>query len=833
MMNNQDDNLGLFDEMPDALAGCPTVDAAQTAIAIASAAIEPIPASLDLLPLAQAYAASMASKAIKAGYEVTHLHVYTDATGQPIYWKTRAKHPTFDSLSPEQKKAIATAAGANGNKWIRAFHHDGANFVSKEPVFNGAKPLYLLHTLTTETDQPVYVVEGEQKADYLRSLGLIATTSGGTSSANTTDWQPLAGRGVIVWPDNDDAGQKYLDALAPLLNAIGCTVQAIDTSALNLPPKGDVIDWQQQRTADGLTSTKSDVLALPMVAVDAVAVVAPIAQPSHDSSKTSAAMAAIEAALSLADTDIGELWHAQTIEAVQHIYDTNKAEWARLRVRLKQCKDLKLSDYEREIVPVSDVGQEPNTAALLIGLATNLCTFVHDKDGEPYALINNDGIRECWHINSKHFSEWLSYSYYKSEGTAPNDNAQKSALSTLAGKAKFEGDEVSTHTRIAKHDGAYWLDLCNEQWQAVRITAQGWQVIDHPPVIFVRGQSMRPLPTPTAGTGNLGALWGAVNIPENDRLIIITWLLECLRPETPFVVLELSGEQGSAKSSTQSVLRDLIDPNKSNLRTIPKQKDDVFISARNSHLVSFENLSHLTPEYQDTLCSLATGAGYAKRTLYTDVEETTVELKKPIILNGIPVVVTAQDLLDRAIHLDLQVLETVATESDIKECWKASYGATFTGLLDTFSRALAQLDKVDLSGEKLPRMADFTLLGEAVYQINGQPQKAFLHDYRERRKDGVNRTLESSPVAMAMVAYLEKNPNGFEGTVKRLLEELENYREDGDAWPKSAKGLGDAIERLKPSFRQIGIKLHKDLKRSRDGIHCLLKKSHPYISVAI
>ena len=223
----------------------------------------------DLPEQAKAFARKMAGKAIKQGYAPTHLHVYTDAHGQPLYWKTRAKHPTFDSLTPEQQAAIATAAGANGSKWIRAFHFDGASFVAREPNFTGGKPLYRLHELlNADTGQAVWVVEGEQKADYLHSLGLIATTSGGKASANTTDWQPLAGRKVIVWPDNDDAGQSYQSDVATVLSGLGCELWAVDVAQLDLPHKGDVIDFVRMRGEDGEDTTAADIMALPVVDIN-------------------------------------------------------------------------------------------------------------------------------------------------------------------------------------------------------------------------------------------------------------------------------------------------------------------------------------------------------------------------------------------------------------------------------------------------------------------------------------------------------------------------------------------------------------------------------------
>lgn len=123
-------------------------------------------------------------------------------------------------------------------------------------------------------------------------------------------------------------------------------------------------------------------------------------------------------------------------------------------------------------------------------------------------------------------------------------------------------------------------------------------MVNESPVYFTRTHSMRPLPMPVAHS-DVGLLWQHTNIPVHSRVMVLAWLLDCFRPDTPFPVLELVGEQGSAKSTTQSVLRSLVDPNKVMLRGRPKTVEDVFVAAANNWLVSYENLSGLTPEQQD------------------------------------------------------------------------------------------------------------------------------------------------------------------------------------------------------------------------------------------
>ena len=446
---------------------------------------------------------------------------------------------------------------------------------------------------------------------------------------------------------------------------------------------------------------------------------------------------------------------------------------------------------------------DETVADKLIALARSQCQFLHDAQREPYAVFEAAGARQVHGVLSSGFSDYLSHAYYTQHDRAPTETSLKVALATLRGQAQFEGEACEVFTRIAKTEAGYWLELCNDAWQCVHVTVTGWAVVagaDAP--LFTRSASMRPLPVPEHG-GTLDALWPLVNVLEADRLMVLAWMLECLRADTPHVVLELVGEQGSAKSSTQRALRRLIDPNQADLRAAPKSVEDVWIAARNSHLVSLENLSHLHPQYQDALCVLATGGGYSARTLYTNAEETIIELRKPIVLNGISVIVTAQDLLDRCLHIDLPTIQSRELAVDMEARFEAAQPALLGSLLDLFVKVMA-LPRVSIAPEHRPRMADFAALGEAVFRVHGEPAGAFLSRYNAMRKDGVLRTIDASPVGAALAAYLADVASGFNGTLSELLDRLDRYRPHGEAWPRSPKGLGDALRRLAPALRLIG-----------------------------
>lgn len=179
---------------------------------------------------------------IRGRYKPEALHEYRDTDGAPLMWRIRARL-------------------ASGEKWIRPMHRQGMVYAIGEPDFAAGptKPIYRLHDLArADRSVPVWFVEGETCADALAKLGLLATTAGGAQSDERADFEPLRGRRLIVWPDNDDPGRAHGERVAARLRAIGCTVETVDIAALGLPEHGDVVDY----LAAHPDATGADLMAL-------------------------------------------------------------------------------------------------------------------------------------------------------------------------------------------------------------------------------------------------------------------------------------------------------------------------------------------------------------------------------------------------------------------------------------------------------------------------------------------------------------------------------------------------------------------------------------------
>ncbi|EKU74604.1 AAA family ATPase [Sphingobium yanoikuyae] len=158
----------------------------------------------------------------RSTWRVTGTFEYVDEDGTVLYRTQRREK------AGERKKFAAERL--NGTEWAGG-------------IKGIRRVLYRLpDILAARADEPVYLVEGERKADKLASWGLIGTAVAFGSNGWLSSYaDALAGRAVIILPDNDDVGRTFAEKAAADLQGAGCSVRVIDLPGL--PPKGDIMDW--------------------------------------------------------------------------------------------------------------------------------------------------------------------------------------------------------------------------------------------------------------------------------------------------------------------------------------------------------------------------------------------------------------------------------------------------------------------------------------------------------------------------------------------------------------------------------------------------------------
>ena len=189
-----------------------------------------------------------------------------------------------------------------------------------------------------------------------------------------------------------------------------------------------------------------------------------------------------------------------------------------------------------------------------LALSTGVELF-HDPERAAYATVPHDGHKETYPLHGGRVTLWLTRLFYHAEKTTPASSVLDDAKRALEGHAQFDGPEHPVQVRLAGHGDAVYLDLANDAWDVVEITANGWAVISDAPVRFRRPDGMYALPTPVPG-GSLEELRPFLNAStEDDFCLCVSYLIGGLRPKGPYPAFVISGEQGTAKSTRARVLK--------------------------------------------------------------------------------------------------------------------------------------------------------------------------------------------------------------------------------------------------------------------------------------
>ena len=460
--------------------------------------------------------------------------------------------------------------------------------------------------------------------------------------------------------------------------------------------------------------------------------------------------------------------------------------------------------------PESEDGRKRNQTDDLIDMAAaDAELFATPSDEIAYAAIRRQTHREVWPVQSRGFKRWLTHRYFLSFGRAPSADALNRAIATLDAIAAH-GNHAPVFLRRAEKDGKLYLDLCDERWRAIEVSADGWRIVETPHVSFTRAPGMMALCEPERG-GSIDELRALLTVAtDSDFQLIVAWLLAALWASGPYPILALTGEGGTAKTSTARLLRSLVDPHLASVRRPPQSERDLFVGASKTSVLVYDNLSGIPDWLSDALCVIATGGAYTARQLHTDGEEVIFSTYLPVMITSVGEVIARSDLASRAITISLGTIPDNARkpESELDRLIEAARPRILGALLNAASHGLREFSPI--AAGRLPRLAAFMQWAQAcegAFWQSGSIQAAF----EKNSADAAEGVLEADSVALALMGFLAAQGGAWTGKGWQLLSLLNAYAPEGapreKSWPRDPTRLSSRLKLAAPSLRQRGISI--------------------------
>jgi hypothetical protein len=150
-----------------------------------------------------------------------------------------------------------------------------------------------------------------------------------------------------------------------------------------------------------------------------------------------------------------------------------------------------------EVANSKDV-ERPFYALLRLAAAARLC---RSGDGELHAQVPIGDRYEVYGVRSGGFRDWLIDGYFADRRESPSPATIARVVGLLEARARFDGGAPSVFIRVAGDvsGAANFLDLGEPSGRAVKISAEGWGLVDRPAIPFQRPTGMLPLPVPSRG----------------------------------------------------------------------------------------------------------------------------------------------------------------------------------------------------------------------------------------------------------------------------------------------------------------------------------------------
>jgi len=387
-------------------------------------------------------------------------------------------------------------------------------------------------------------------------------------------------------------------------------------------------------------------------------------------------------------------------------------------------------------------------------------------------------------------------------------------LLALEGISIYECNRFPLYYRLADTGSRIYVDLCNDAWEVICITAKGWDVIpgNAAPVKFKRVAGALALPRPASG-GSLSDLGKLLHIDYKGLALCAAWLVNVIISRGVTSILLFSGSHGSSKSVTSRTIKRIIDPKIDELIKVSRSDEELAIKLQTTLIVAFDNMSKIPPSFSDTLCRITTGTSFSARKHHTNTEEIIFTAKRPILLNSIVDVVQRPDLLNRTITVVLDNIDEIhrVTEDEYWEKFSTIHPMILGGLFDAVSLAIKNWGKP--FPDKLPRLADFYKVAYCCGDLLPGGWDTFKEAWSSVISTAERTAIEHSGFGETLL-YLLRDRRGWGSSANDLLKELKKSMNNAHGTPSSPQALVAALRRLSPVLESYGWRVEFGLRDS-------------------
>lgn len=446
--------------------------------------------------------------------------------------------------------------------------------------------------------------------------------------------------------------------------------------------------------------------------------------------------------------------------------------------------------------------QRKSVATQLVELAMGLYELGCTSDDRPFGILPGRPVVRMLTGGRRSLRKELAGIYYELKGKTASDTALKEAVNVLEYKAG-KSDPKPVAQRVARRGDEVWIDLGDETERAVRVAADGWEVIEpkHVPVLFTRTKLTAAFPMPSTD-GDMDRLWDFVNVKGNDRALVSGWMVAShLLVGLPCPILALLGEQGTAKTSAMRCALAMVDPSPAPIRRVPRDEEKWLHSLHGSRANGYDNLSSIPPWLSDAMCRAVTGEADIDRKLYTDDDLRIIKAKKVLAFTGIDVGVMRGDLAERCLwgHLEVIPKRERKSEREIETAWDEAYPLIFGGLLDLASATMQALPDVAL--DEKPRMADFAEVLAAIDLATGSTG---LERYLQLQESSNEDLVEGDAWLTELTERICEPWTGTTKMLHALLPMPATTSPSSKSWPQSSRGVTGKLKRSAPALRALG-----------------------------